>query len=137
MREKIFRGLTVATKPEWVYGHYVCLSGVCNQHRIFPFGCSLHGSVAVYGETVGQFTEKTDKNCRRIFEGDIVIAKWPYAKKCTCVWDKGRCGFLFIPVEGDGLRGRAAYDKGYKLNSAKCEVIGTIHDEMIKEVKNV
>lgn len=91
------------------------------------------------GTTLKFLSENTVRKCtfgKRIFEGDVAVAKWPYARKCTCVWDESRGSFLFIPVEGDGLMGRAAYDKGYKLNSAKCKVTGTIHDEP-KEERNV
>ena len=71
---------------------------------------------------VEQFIGLTDKNGIKIFEGDIVKANFPYAKIGFVEFDKKRCSFYVKPIDGF-----AAYDKGYKMNANKLEVIGNIH----------
>ena len=120
MREILFRGKTKG--GEWHFGFFIKRRGIAN---IFKNGMLYE----VNPETVGQFTGLTDKNGVKIFEGDIVKANFPYAKTGFVEFDKKRCSFYVKPTDGF-----AAYDKGYKMNANKLEVIGNIieNPELLK-----
>lgn len=144
MREILFRGKSVDT-GKWIKGHYVQKPNPCSEdgepriHFIMdvpPFGA------AVYPETVGQYTGLTDKNSKKIFEGDIVRHHNVTTDvESTWIFD---VGMIFWDNEYQGYR-RTSNEvfnggavKTYRL-SASClyEVIGNIHDnpELLQEGK--
>lgn len=126
MREILFRGKT--NKCEWVFGHYVHQYGA---NMIYlPEGIDREHGFDYYHvapETVGQYTGLTDKNGKKIFEGDIISTdiKRPY----LIVEFRDGC-FMFNRNDG----GEDYYDivlpickkphKEYPYG----EIIGNIHD---------
>lgn len=136
MREILFRGKR-ADNGEWVQG-YPCHYGWIGKEKdyIIPDYASALYTIEIDPSTVGQYTGLTDKNGRKIFEGDIV--------KCRDIYND----IEFTAVVEFGNPNRA-YNWGWQLRiidgdeyinpdillwvdmedtGAICEVIGTVHD---------
>ena len=116
MREILFRGKS-KNSNKWVYGWYCGktlnhdMSDTEESSQIIDFK-SLYWHTCE-PETVGQFTGLTDKNGKKIFEGDILE------------WD--------LAEYGRGYRERANWSYGlFSMRQSDwrewCEVIGNIHD---------
>lgn len=127
MREILFRGKPKNLKKyKWVQGqllhHRDNLSVIYSEEADHPVG--------VMPETVGQFTGLTDKNGKRIFEGDVVIYdNSPYNAYCEPIrgviaWRNGSLCFKYKPWSSVMYRALCSDD----FFAAKCDVIGNIHD---------
>ena len=134
MREILFRG-KLADNGEWIEGFY-SHSGD-KTYIIFNNGFAISYFIMkeVIPETVGQFTGKTDKNGKKIFEGDIV----EFTDKYT--GGKGRAEIVF---EAFKWKYSGCYYGGNPIVwlciddlSIKFEVIGNIYDnpELMEEKK--
>ena len=127
MREILFRG-KITDNGEWVEGYYCLIPagyGISEEdiHEITTINCNH--SWEVDPATVGQYTGLTDKNCKKIFEGDIVDILTENEELGLVVYEDG--GFL---VEADGF----CVDFHANINGTDLEVIGNIHDnpELLK-----
>jgi uncharacterized phage protein (TIGR01671 family) len=132
MREILFRGKRI-DNGEWVEGYYIKAVHHWHKRGIHEdwiiTGASanggwfaIHKRHAIDPETVGQYTGLTDKNGKKIFVGDIVVAEdYVY----VCRWNECNIEFeLANEVESFGMC----------YVYPDIEVIGNIHDnpELLK-----
>lgn len=130
MREILFRGKRL-DNGEWVEGiafpHDGAQCSILYQH---PADGSLAGT-EVDPATVGQLTGLTDKNGKKIFEGDVVLEKHT-GYKAVVEWQSDTCRFLAIIANRRSERSPHFFyvdkgsDRGSQMSSN--EIIGNIHD---------
>lgn len=135
MREILFRGKRI-DNGEWVEGFYVhipCGRFLCDEHLIQTVDADgrIGQLYTVYESTLGQFTGLTDKNGKKIFEGDIVhvlgnqkVEDWKNVDYIGSVafLDAGFCA-IDGTIEDHAFRRYQLPRLDFDL-----EVIGNIHD---------
>ena len=114
MREILFRGKT--KQGEWVYGLPFYTNEIIDGIE------SKDGKLYyVIPETVGQFTGLTDKNGKKVFEGDIVQQEITWRENQPQTWIVEYEYGGFIPFAEDPEQTDFMWDRPF-------EVIGNIHD---------
>ena len=142
MREILFRGKD-KDDGNWYEGYYLQLHDTTyclvpsdnvdeanrlnkeNEHHYIVFEQmtdwglpNKHLRAEVLSETVCQYTGLTDKNGRKIFEGDIL--RFEDCSNYPVVWDSDYCAF--------GSCWYSDFDHLSKYRSIKIEVVGNIFD---------
>ena len=132
MREILFRGKRI-DNGEWAYGNFAFADIFTeHQHYIFQNKAFEH---AVDPSTVGQYTGLTDKNGKRIFEGDVCQTKGiPLIdeKPFVAVWNDYYSGFYWENIDNP-----RETDMFTQTVAELTEIIGNIHDnpELLKEAE--
>ena len=130
MREILFKAKRL-DNGECVDGFYCCIGPAGQEkHYIIPEYASAFYGVEVDPSTVCQYTGLTDKNGKKIFEGDIVRRETAYYGKRNVydepvVWEDD--------IENDSFG--EPYTSGYCIHGGNWEVIGNIHDGRADSVR--
>ena len=116
MREILFRGKTLLGK--WIEGDLLNYLGCGKVHIAQNYKGA--GGQEVIPETVGQYTGLTDKNGKKVFEGDIVKLFYKDGFEIGLIgWSNIDFRYKFASPDG------TAY--GFDVTDT-FEIIGNIHD---------
>lgn len=146
MREILFRGKRI-DNGEWAYGNFVMDATEQVQRENIPLEPILaDGFIRRYElaqqkivmheidrETIGQYTGLTDKNGKKIFEGDIVTGLFLFGLSVNSVVTFKDGAFGLEWYRGD-IKTFSAFTS---ICNVEYEVIGNIHDnsELLKGAK--
>jgi hypothetical protein len=114
---------TESCKDGFVYGslviahnkYYICVTALCAINSCVNNG--MTSMIEVIPETIGEYTGLTDKNGKKIFEGDILYDEYNESN-CLITFDEGS----FCIIDDDVSQSVW----GCSMNGL--EIIGNIHD---------
>lgn len=124
MREILFRGKRI-DNGEWTFGSLLIgRTDTCIWNYTEVFAKDIDRS------TVGQFTGLTDKNGKKIFEGDIIkiVPDYDYSDDYSISKVYSYNGIFCVDYHGDDFDSTALGFLEDYLPDGDFEVIGNIHD---------
>lgn len=139
MRDILFRGKCLADN-NWIYGYYSGPIAMDMSHEICDINDPIGSSIDVDPDTICQYTGLSDKNGRKIFEGDILKGEsYPYKAPdgtynyyAEVVWfdNSPAFGLYTFKCPHSKVRGISGGLSDYIEDFVPCmwEVIGNIHD---------
>lgn len=144
MREISFRGKRRAD-GEWVVGYYLVKNDplfntkmhfILYQDRNGGFSTSLFSWNVVDPNTVGQFTGLTDKNGKKVFEGDVISDGLMDGIPRVVLCDEDYMSFRCPLVKKHWAHGYHNIEL-WLMDSKSTEIIGNIHDnpELLGDVR--
>lgn len=120
MREILFRGKR-RDNGEWETGSFVRIRIWCSDARTYIADKMTGYNTPVIPETVGQYTGLTDKNGKKIFEGDIVY----YDGSCHKVVFESRNGTCYFGIV---VGENETWGFGNSTPAYMMAVVGNIYD---------
>lgn len=147
MREILFRGKSNCSygkvkKGDWLYS--MTISRHCYDDKEITSYYIGSGINTIDGKTLGQYTGLTDKNGKKIFEGDVVKNDWCFMCGNSVIkfgqyktldmgneYQQGHLGFYLEHIHEADKRS-VRKDIMYFANN--CEIVGNIYDnpELLK-----
>ena len=124
MRDILFRGKRI-DNSEWAFGSLLIgrtATFIWNNTEVF--------AKDIDRSTVGQYTGLTDKNGKKIFEGDIIkiVPDYDYSDDYSISKVYSYNGILCVDYHGDDFDSTALGFLDDYLPDGDFEVIGNIHD---------
>ena len=110
---------------EWVDGN-LFIDEKKDKHEILVGYVNYRIGWGVYPASVGQFTGLLDKNGKRIFEGDIVMATYRFNKSVICSYSVEYLNGAFM-LKQKGVNYHI-YFTDWPERIYYLEVLGNIHD---------
>ena len=131
MREILFRGKRV-DNGEWACGYFEKYNGRTyinlQTERLNSGGYPIRDFIEVIPETVGQYTGLTDRNGKKVFEGDIIKTK-EFGKDSGNGVNFNNFDIFEVIYSSASFKLNNSRRLFNMIRGQKFEVIGNIHDD--------